>query len=77
MSLKIYLTIIIGLFISGTALCQHQDKYELEREMPIFLDQIKKRAYLSNGLGKQYYKKLQPMEKSSTANNARCYDGPS
>lgn len=37
----IYL-IMMGLVVSTTALSQHVPAYELEREMPVFLDQLKK-----------------------------------
>ena len=33
---------MIGLVVSTTALSQHLPAYELEREMPVFLDQLKK-----------------------------------
>lgn len=65
MSLKIYLTIIIGLFISGTALCQHQDKYELEREMPIFLDQIKKELTYPMAWGNSSIKNFNQWKKAA------------
>ena len=39
--IKRLLLIVTGLVVSATALSQHLPTYELEREMPLFLDQLK------------------------------------
>lgn len=62
----IYL-IMMGLVVSTTALSQHVPAYELEREMPVFLDQLKKELTYPLAWGNSPVKNFKKWRKQARA----------
>lgn len=59
--------IIIGLVVSTTALSQHTSSYELEREMPVFLDKLKKELTYPLAWGNSPVKNFKKWRKQARA----------
>lgn len=58
---------MIGLVVSTTALSQHLPAYELEREMPVFLDQLKKELTYPMAWGNSPVKNFKKWRKQARA----------
>lgn len=58
---------MIGLVVSSAALSQHTPAYELEREMPVFLDQLKKELTYPMAWGNSPVKNFKKWRKQARA----------
>ena len=67
MTVKRLKFIIMGLVVSTTALSQHLPAYELEREMPVFLDQLKKELTYPMAWGNSPVKNFKKWRKQARA----------
>ena len=66
---------MIGLVVSTTALSQHLPAYELEREMPVFLDQLKKELTYPMAWGNSPVKNFKKWRRQARAASTGCYAG--
>ena len=64
--------IIMGLVVSTTALSQYTSSYELEREMPVFLDKLKKELTYPLAWGNSPVKNFKKVAKASTSGSVEC-----
>lgn len=67
MTVKRLKVIIMGLVVSTTALSQHTSSYELEREMPVFLDKLKKELTYPLAWGNSPVKNFKKWRKQARA----------
>ena len=67
MTVKRLKFIIMGLVVSTTALSQHTSSYELEREMPVFLDKLKKELTYPLAWGNSPVKNFKKWRKQARA----------
>ena len=67
MTVKRLKFIIMGLVVSTTALSQYTSSYELEREMPVFLDKLKKELTYPLAWGNSPVKNFKKWRKQARA----------